>query len=307
MNPHGRRLRARLWLAVIVLIAALVLLVISILPEMRYQQVLPMPPVVLPTPTPTSRLIFWKGVEMMRARVGSLLLLVFVIFALAGCGSPVVHLPTPTQMNQASGAPTPVPGATPQPRLLEKRLLILEWPQMVREKDTALIELTLAMNEQGQITATAHPGGTPVEIPNIYDTHNIVAVARLDMAGVEAYREDIREPLRPGEPVTFTWSIRADEAGTYRGVVWLRLELVPKNGGQIEEMLLLARTIEIQAVTVLGLSGSLARILGGAGLILSTALGYPFIQNWVAGWLKRRRGKGQPPKSQSQEVSKPEK
>jgi hypothetical protein len=90
-------------------------------------------------------------------------------------------------------------------------------------------------------------------------------------------------------------------------VVWLRLELVPKNGGQIEEMLLLARTIEIQAVTVLGLSGSLARILGGVGLILSTVLGYPFIQNWVTGWLKRRRGKGQPPKSRPQEVREPQK
>ncbi len=61
MNPHGRRLKVRLWLAVIVLIMALTLLVISILPETRYQQVLPMPPVVLPVPTPTSLLIFWKG------------------------------------------------------------------------------------------------------------------------------------------------------------------------------------------------------------------------------------------------------
>ncbi len=244
----------------------------------------------------------------MRARVGSLLLIISLAFAAAGCASPVVRLPTPTQAIGVSSAPTPTPAGTPQPSLLEQRLLILEWPQTVREKDTALIVLTLAMNEQGQLTATAHPagqpGGTPVEIPNIYDTHNIVAVARLDMAGVEAYREDIRQPMRPGEPVAFTWSIRADEAGASRGVVWLRLELVPKNGGQIEEILLLARTIEIQAVTVLGLSGSLARILGGAGLILSTALGYPFIQNWVAGWLKRRRGKGRPPKSQPQEVGK---
>ncbi len=62
MNPHGRRWKVRLWLAVIVLIIALVLLVISILPETRYQQVVPMPPIVLPAPTPTSLVIFWKGV-----------------------------------------------------------------------------------------------------------------------------------------------------------------------------------------------------------------------------------------------------
>ncbi len=61
MNPRGRRLSVRLWLAVIVLIIALVLLVISILPETRYQQVVPMPPIVLPSPTPTGLLLFWEG------------------------------------------------------------------------------------------------------------------------------------------------------------------------------------------------------------------------------------------------------
>ncbi len=61
MNPRGLHLRLRLWLAVIVLILALVLLVVSILPETRFQQVLPMPPVVLPSPTPIGLLICWKG------------------------------------------------------------------------------------------------------------------------------------------------------------------------------------------------------------------------------------------------------
>jgi len=125
------------------------------------------------------------------------------------------------------------------------------------------------------------------------------------MAGVEAYREDIREPLRPGEAITFRWSIRANEAGTYQGVVWLRLELVPKNGGQLEERLLLARTIEIKAVTVLGLPADMARFLGGAGLALSSVLGYPFIQNWIAERIKRRKVKSKgapPPKPESKEV-----
>jgi hypothetical protein len=149
-------------------------------------------------------------------------------------------------------------------------------------------------------------GGIPIDIPNIYDTHNIFAVARLDLAGFEAYREEIREPMHQGQPVTFPWSIRASEAGTYRGVVWLRLELVPKDGSQKDEILLLARPIEVKVVTVLGLSGSLARIFGGAGLVLSTILGYPFIQSRVTDWLKRRKRKKRATTTEPGEVRAPE-
>lgn len=237
----------------------------------------------------------------MRYGVSRLLLLVSLAACLAGCSPLIVHLPTPTSgsigNSGASGLPTP--GATPEPRLLEHRQIELEWPETIREKDSDLITLTIAMDEQVQATATLlapqQSGGTPVDIPNIYDTHNIVAVARLDMAGIEASREDIREPLLAGQPVTFLWSIRANEAGTYRGVVWLRLELVPKAGGPIDEVVLLARPIEVKAVTVFGLPGSTARILGGVGVLLSTVIGYPIIQDWIKAWLKRRKGKNQPP------------
>jgi hypothetical protein len=208
---------------------------------------------------------------------------------------------------------TPIPIRTPQPQLLERRQLVLEWPETVRDKDSDLLVLTIAMDERGQVTTPVSPAESPdsipFEIPNIYDTHNIFAIARLDLAGVEAYREDIRKPLRPGEPVTFRWSIRASAAGTYRGVVWLRLNLVPKAGGPVDEMLLLARPIEIHAVSVLGLPVDLARILGGVGLLLSMVLGYPFFQSRVEEWQKQRKRKGHPPaptKTGAKEVRQPD-
>jgi hypothetical protein len=46
MNPK----RLRLWLAILIFLIALVLLTASMLPLLRYQQVIPMPPVVLPEP-----------------------------------------------------------------------------------------------------------------------------------------------------------------------------------------------------------------------------------------------------------------
>lgn len=235
----------------------------------------------------------------MSARVSAAAFLVTLAIALSGCSGPVLVLPTPTGSRPGLTGPL-APGETPQPALLEQRLVILEWPLKVREKDSALILLTVALDEKGSLTATAQSSGgevepIPVDIPNIYDTHNLVAVARLDMAGVEAYREEMREPLRPGREITFRWSIRANEAGLYRGVVWLHLELVPKEGGPIERQLLMARTIEVQAVTVFGLSGGLARSLGALGLIASTLLGYPLIQRQIDAWLARRKKPLPPP------------
>jgi hypothetical protein len=247
----------------------------------------------------------------MRLKGARLLLVAVLAITLTGCFPIIKPLPT-----QSAGKPTAAISSqtTPQPALLEQRLMELEWPETLREKDSGLIVLTIAMSEQAQPTMTVETSGIniPIDIPNIYDTHNIVAVARLDLAGMEAYRENIREPMQPGQTITFPWSIRANEAGTYQGVVWLRLELTPKGGGQTDEILLMARTIEIKVVTILGMSGGLARFLGGVGLVAGTVLGYPFIQARIAEWQKRRKGSGpragrrSPPAKPVTEVHSPE-
>ncbi len=234
---------------------------------------------------------------MARATMFSLAVLLCLALLSASCQAVVEQLPTPTGGPfPAPGAQfTPQPGVTPQPALLEQRLLILEWPRTIREQDSELIVLTIAIDEDGQATTTVQSPGqpdddpVPFDIPNLYDTHTILAVARLDLAGMEAYRENIREPLLPGQSTTFRWSIRAEEPGIYRGVVWLRLEMIPRAGGAITEQLLLSRPIEIRAVTVLGLPGSTARLLGGVGLVASTFLGFPFIQRWIENLRQSRK------------------
>jgi hypothetical protein len=61
MDSHGRRRTLRLWLALIILFLALIVLGFSLSPGTRIEQVLPMPPVVLPSATPLSLLSAWKG------------------------------------------------------------------------------------------------------------------------------------------------------------------------------------------------------------------------------------------------------
>lgn len=191
--------------------------------------------------------------------------------------------------------PVSLPTATSSPTLLEKRLIVLEWPEKLHVGDDASIELVLKMDPQGILTATitAAANGQPAEsvavnIPDIYATHNIVAIARLELAGVQAFRQEIQEPLLPGRKTAFRWRIRAGEAGRFRGVVWLHLDLVPKKGGPYERVLLLARPIEIETVTVFALSANLARGIGILGLVLSIILAFPFIPDGWKAWSKKR-------------------
>lgn len=226
------------------------------------------------------------------SRISFLLALIALLLITASCKGRVERVTPGSESPGGPLRPTQAPqgNTTPEPTLPEKRLVVLEWPQTIREQDSDLIVLTIEMDEGGRLTPTVQgTPGTPVDIPNLYETHNIFALARLDLAGMESFTGEMREPLRPGKPVAFRWSVHAEEAGLYRGVVWLHIEMVPKGGGQAEQQLILARPIEIQAVTVLGLPPVLARWLGGIGLVMSTALGYPFIQRWLEPLLQRRK------------------
>ncbi|RPJ49574.1 MAG: hypothetical protein EHM21_06755 [Chloroflexi bacterium] len=62
MNSRRQRVKLRTWLALIILALALIVLVVSLWPETRLEQVLPMPPVILPSATPLGLLSAWGGI-----------------------------------------------------------------------------------------------------------------------------------------------------------------------------------------------------------------------------------------------------
>ncbi|MBN1146508.1 MAG: hypothetical protein JXA78_04580 [Anaerolineales bacterium] len=199
-------------------------------------------------------------------------------------------LSTPTALLALPTPQAALPTAAPvQPAIPEQRLLILEWPLKVRLGDAELIRLSLVMDEAGKLTPTAYVEGgelrmEPVEIPNLYDTHNVVAEARLDLAGVEHRPSgEVSEALLPGRPVSFVWSVRPAEIGRYRGTVWLHLRFIPRGAGEQSSMALTAQLIEIEAVNFLGLGGSAARLVGGLGVVVGSLLG---LDNLLSGLLK---------------------
>jgi hypothetical protein len=204
--------------------------------------------------------------------------------------------PQPTMSVGPEGSTQPAPDV--RPAIPEQRRITLEFPPAIRVGDSDRVRLTLEVDKFGNLTPTAEVSGNQVtgktvEVPNLYKTHNVTAEARLDMAGVEVRpQEIISAPMKQGEPVTFYWSVRPREAGTYRGTVWLFLKFVNKTTGEQSQRALSAQEIQIRSTDLFGFSANLARTTGSVGTIVGGIVGFPFIRDILI-FLFRRRKKAQ--------------
>lgn len=194
--------------------------------------------------------------------------------------------------------PTSSPSFTPQPGLPERRRLTLEFPLQMRAGDSDVIRLTLEVDDLGNITPTAEieghtTTGDTIEIPNLYETHHVIAEARVDMAGMEIAPPDLSsQPLAQGQSVTFYWSIRPGETGLYRGTVWLYLRFVDRQNGEESRKAISAQLVEIEAVNLLGLSANFVRTTGLIGSVVGTVIGFPFFEDIVKFLIRRRKKTG---------------
>ncbi len=224
---------------------------------------------------------------------------------LIGCGAPAATHPSSSATESIvnaqstelapSALPTQViPVFTAQPAMPERRRLTLEFPPEIRAGDSDVIRLTLEVDDLGNVTPTAEVSGHEVtgkviEIPNVYETHRVIAEARFDMAGMEVRPADlISEPLTQGTSATFFWSIRPQAVGDYRGTIWLYLRFVDKSSGAESQKTVSAQIVEIEAVNFLGLSGSFARTMGVVGSIAGTVIGFPFLEDIIKFLFKKR-------------------
>ena len=216
---------------------------------------------------------------------------------------PLSALSSPTPLSTPGVILVPLMAEAPQqpqlqPAIPESRRLTLEFPPVMRTGDSARIRLQLEVDDRGNIVPTAIVEGNVVvgevvEIPNLYETHNVVAEARLDMAGMEVQPSGmISETLSQGKPVTFFWSVRPEESGRYEGTAWLHLRAVPKSGGEETRIPISVQFLEIEANSFLGfLNGGAARGIGALGSLIGSVLGFPFVDDivkWLLGRIRRR-------------------
>lgn len=207
---------------------------------------------------------------------------------------PVVENTVEPLFTQAASVPTGTPAI--QPAINETRRLTLEFPAKMRAGvEGDIVRLTLEVDDLGNITPTAQIEGNVVvgetiEIPDLYETHNVTAEASLDLAGMEIQPPDaIYEPLKRGQSATFYWSIRPQEAGIYRGTVWLHLNFENRSTGEKSRIAVSAQIVEIEAVDFFGLSVNVARTGGVIGSIVGGVVGFPFTEDIIKFLFKRRK------------------
>ena len=211
-----------------------------------------------------------------------------------GSAAPPGGAPGDTEPTQPVSLTALPPRGTVQPAIPERRRLTLEFPPQIRAGDSDLVRLTVEVDDLGNLTPTAEIGGNViegevVEIPNLYESHHVIAEARFDLAGMEVRPADlVSEPLAPGNSVTFRWSVRPQDVGLYRGTIWLYLRFVDKQTGDESQKTVSAQLVEIEAVNFLGLSGEFARTTGIIGSVVGTIIGFPFFEDILKFIFKRR-------------------
>lgn len=208
--------------------------------------------------------------------------------------------PTPYQAYPAptitEAQPTVVPEQpTAAPEILENRRLTLEWPATIRAGDGDVVRLTLEVDASGNLVPTAEIAGHQttgqiVKIPNLFETHHVLAEARLDLAGVQVLPNDlVSQTLLPGQRVDFSWSVKPEGVGTFRGTVWFYLRFIPINGGSESQRTISAQPIEIKSVDLLGLTGTPARLVGVLGTLVGSVLGLDNIVSWLWKLLRQKK------------------
>jgi len=218
---------------------------------------------------------------------------------LSGTAPPDDSAVEPAAVQPTAPLPSELPTSvvadpTSQPALPERRRLTVEFPAQMRAGDSDRVRLTLEVDDLGNITPTAEIDGNVVtgeviEIPNLYESHHVIAEARFDIAGMEVRpTELISEPLAQGTSATFYWSVRPQDVGIYRGTIWLYLRFVNKQSGEESRKTVSAQIVEIEAVNFLGLSGNFARTTGVIGSVVGTVIGFPFFEDIIRFIFKRR-------------------
>lgn len=169
----------------------------------------------------------------------------------------------------------------PDSPILEPRVLSLKWPKKIREGEMQSIELAFTPEDvilegQSMDTNLAQASNT---LPEIADAYSVLVEGRLELTGVNFSPEgQVSQLLQYGEPLNYLWHVQVQQAGVYKGTVWIYLKVISKQTGQENRQVLSAQRIEFTAVNFFGLNDVSTWLLGSLGLAIGIVLTF---DRWV--------------------------
>lgn len=167
--------------------------------------------------------------------------------------------------------------------MMVSRQVVLDWPKSMRIGDTDEIILILKPVESG--TSTQNPSFVSIDIYSIY---NIMAEARLEMAGITSNPANpVRESMPIGQTVKYKWEVNTNRVGLFTGKVWLYLRLLPLDGSTPNQVPIFIREVRLQTSSLLGMNETVAYIVAGVGIVVAIVIVYSDEIRWIRMWTRK--------------------
>ncbi|MCC6189708.1 MAG: phosphotransferase [Anaerolineales bacterium] len=207
--------------------------------------------------------------------------------ALVGTPPPRTQPPAATEVTALTATPT-VPASTAGPTaastayvVVEARVVEVEWPPVMRLGDSDVIRLAVLPASDVLTVTTEFADHTTITetlpIPRLTG-FDLAGVARLDAVGfASAPNGDQAQSIRPGQPITWRWTLRPLSAGRHRLALSLRLRWLPRPSSPqaAAEVNLYDRGLTIEVQSLLGLTTRELVAVGLTGLVVGSTLSLP--------------------------------
>lgn len=157
---------------------------------------------------------------------------------------------------------------------LDGGLVELAWPAVVQRGGAEKIQLSVDTTGL-LIEIETTDGPALILLSDLAADFNTVFEARLEFSGSEIIPSGaVRVPFAPGQQVDFDWLVIPRQGGALKGTIWLYLELVPVSSNEETAVVypVLARSLEIESRSLLGLGVFGVRGVGGALILICLSL-----------------------------------
>jgi hypothetical protein len=219
-------------------------------------------------------------------RVLSLIMLVISVSLIVWASLPNQHQAI-TQSISRTEMQLPSSGQVLILSMMEDRQVVLEWPNSMRIGEMEEITLSFELVHTDTLSSNF-----ATEFSDVYDSYNIMAEARFEVAGIKVSPVNpTRESMPLGQSVKFKWQVSTDQAGSYDGTLWLSLRFLPLDGSQASQIPIYIHEVGIHSSSLYGLNEMMAFILGGVGVMLAAVIIFDDMIGWVKRLMKKKTTK----------------